>query len=145
MNRTLRFLAARAVPGVESAVRADGQVEAYTSVLGAPHGAALVTVRSTGSTLLCTVELVDHRDLVAVVARVRRLLDLDCRPGGRRRRRWLPTPDWPRSSAQTRDCARPGPSTASSWRCGRVVGQQISVAGAAHRLGADRGGPRRRR
>jgi AraC family transcriptional regulator of adaptative response / DNA-3-methyladenine glycosylase II len=74
-SATLDFLAARAIPGVEEMV--DG---VYSRVLTAPGGPALVSITAGTAALTCAVRLSDHRDLVAVVGRVRRLLDLDADP-----------------------------------------------------------------
>ncbi len=77
LTALLDFLGAHAVPGLES--YADG---VFTRVLDAPSGPALVSVATGGDdgAVLCTVRLTDTRDLVGVVARVRRLLDLDADP-----------------------------------------------------------------
>lgn len=77
----LAFLGAHAVPGLE---HYDGRT--FTRVLDAPGGPALVCLGAVSvragspSAIPCTVRLHDTRDLVAVVARVRRLLDLDADP-----------------------------------------------------------------
>jgi AraC family transcriptional regulator of adaptative response / DNA-3-methyladenine glycosylase II len=71
----LDFLGAHAVPGLESYV--DG---VFTRVLRAPSGPALVALGAGDGAVQCRVRLHDTRDLVAVVARVRRLLDLDADP-----------------------------------------------------------------
>ncbi len=69
-------LRAHVIDGVDSAE--DGS---YSRVLRAPGGPARFTVRSGApGHLLCDLTLTDHRDLTAVVARVRRLLDLDADP-----------------------------------------------------------------
>ena len=71
----LDFLGAHAVPGLESYV--DG---VFTRVLHAPSGPALVSLAPGDGAVQCQVRLRDTRDLVAVVARVRGLLDLDADP-----------------------------------------------------------------
>ncbi|HEU5265330.1 MAG TPA: DNA-3-methyladenine glycosylase 2 family protein, partial [Jatrophihabitans sp.] len=72
----LDFLGAHAVPGVEQ--YADG---VFTRVVDAPCGPALVSIEAgPGPAVRCRVRLTDTRDLVTVVARVRRLLDLDADP-----------------------------------------------------------------
>ncbi|MGN6608018.1 MAG: AlkA N-terminal domain-containing protein [Jatrophihabitans sp.] len=68
-------LAHRAVPGMEEA-----GPDRFTRVLRATHGSALVDVRPGGGHLVARVQLDDQRDLVQVVARVRRLFDLDADP-----------------------------------------------------------------
>jgi AraC family transcriptional regulator, regulatory protein of adaptative response / DNA-3-methyladenine glycosylase II len=71
----LDFLGAHAIAGLETYV--DG---VFTRVLGAPSGPALVAVSPGDGAVRCDVRLRDTRDLVTVVARVRRLLDLDADP-----------------------------------------------------------------
>ncbi|MGH8861208.1 MAG: AlkA N-terminal domain-containing protein [Jatrophihabitantaceae bacterium] len=75
LDFTLDFLGAHAVPGLESF-----EGGRYSRVLSAPGGAALVTVSRGNGAVACRVRLHDTRDLVTVVARVRRLLDLDADP-----------------------------------------------------------------
>ncbi|MGQ0773826.1 MAG: DNA-3-methyladenine glycosylase 2 family protein [Pseudonocardiales bacterium] len=71
----LEFLAARAVPGVESA--ADGR---YARTLRLPHGTATATLHPTPSYWDTTLRLTDLRDLPVAVSRLRRLLDADADP-----------------------------------------------------------------
>ncbi|HEY8302643.1 MAG TPA: AlkA N-terminal domain-containing protein, partial [Jatrophihabitans sp.] len=135
---TLDFLGAHAVPGLES--YADG---AYTRVLRGPGGPALVSVRPGDAALACTVRLHDTRDLVTVVARVRRLFDLDADPVAT-------------DTALSVDPAlaplllkRPGlraPGSVDGFETAMrtIVGQQISVRGARTVLGrivAEHGAP----
>lgn len=75
VSAVLDFLGAHAMPGLET--YADGVL---TRVLSAPSGPALVALSSGDGAVLCRVRLTHTRDLVAVVARVRRLLDLDADP-----------------------------------------------------------------
>ena len=71
----LRFLAARAVPGVEDVV--DG---VYRRSLRLPHGPAIVELADDGEAVRCALALADPRDMGPAVARCRRLLDLDADP-----------------------------------------------------------------
>ncbi|GAB3284389.1 AlkA N-terminal domain-containing protein [Parasphingorhabdus pacifica] len=71
----LRFLAARAVPGVE-AHDADG----YTRSLRLPHGTGIATLRPEADHFSCVLRLTELRDLGSAVTRLRRLLDLDADP-----------------------------------------------------------------
>jgi AraC family transcriptional regulator of adaptative response / DNA-3-methyladenine glycosylase II len=71
----LRFLALRAVPGVEEVV--DG---IFRRSLRLPHGPAVVELGDDGEAVRCALALADPRDLAPAVARCRRLLDLDADP-----------------------------------------------------------------
>lgn len=75
LSATLDFHGAHAVPGLES--YHDG---VFTRVVAAPSGPALVTLQPGDGAVRCRARLHDLRDLTAVVARVRRLLDLDADP-----------------------------------------------------------------
>src|SRR6478752_2870831 len=68
----LDFLGAHAIPGLEAYVD-----DVFTRVIDAPSGPALVSMQAGSGAVQCRVRLTDTRDLVTVVARVRRLLDLD--------------------------------------------------------------------
>jgi len=125
----LDYLGAHAVPGVEAYV--DGT---FTRVLRAPSGPALVQLAAGESAVLCTVRLADNRDLVAVVARVRRLLDLDADP--------VAADAVLLADARLAPLVRkrPGlrsPGTVDGFETavGTIVGQQVSVAGARTVLG----------
>lgn len=72
----LAFLAARAIPGVESIV--DG---AYGRTMRLAHGTGTAWLTPTHGHIDCTLSLTDMRDLGSAVSRVRRLLDLDADPG----------------------------------------------------------------
>ncbi|WP_314148602.1 AlkA N-terminal domain-containing protein [uncultured Leifsonia sp.] len=73
----LDFLSARAVPGMETA-GGDGT---YARALRLPHGPAVVRLTLSGTpdapAVECDAVLADVADLAPLVARVRRLLDLD--------------------------------------------------------------------
>jgi AraC family transcriptional regulator of adaptative response / DNA-3-methyladenine glycosylase II len=75
LSWALDFLGAHAVAGLEQ--YANGT---FTRVLRAPGGAALVSMTPGDGAVICQVRLHDTRDLVTVVSRVRRLLDLDADP-----------------------------------------------------------------
>jgi AraC family transcriptional regulator of adaptative response / DNA-3-methyladenine glycosylase II len=122
----LRFLGARAVPGVEAW---DGTQ--YRRALDLPHGHGVVECRACDGApaLLATFRLADLRDLAPAVARVRRLFDLDADP--------LAVAEVlgadPLLAASLR--ARPGLRCAASvdpheMLVRAIVGQQVSVAGA---------------
>ena len=69
----LRFLARRAVPGVEHH-DAGGT---YTRALNLPHGEGVVALTPADGHVRAALRLSDLRDLTAAVSRCRRLLDLD--------------------------------------------------------------------
>ena len=129
LGATLDFLGTRAIPGVEQ--YADG---VYSRVLHAPCGPALLSVSAGDGAVACRLRLTDQRDLVAVVARVRRLLDLDADPEAV-------------DAGLSADAAlaplvrkRPGlrsPGAADGFEMAvrAVVGQQVSVSGARTVLG----------
>jgi AraC family transcriptional regulator of adaptative response / DNA-3-methyladenine glycosylase II len=75
LTRTLDFLSRRAVPGLE-----DCAGTTYRRTLRLPHGAGLATLTPATGHVRAQLRLVDHRDLAAAVARLRRLLDLDADP-----------------------------------------------------------------
>lgn len=69
----LAFFAGHAVPGLE-----QGGEDFFARRLRLPGGTADLHIRLDGATgVLCTARLADVKDLSALVARVRRLLDLD--------------------------------------------------------------------
>jgi len=71
-----RFLAARAIPGVEIADETS-----YERALALPHGVAHFRVTATGrSHLELQIHSVDLKDLHRLITRVRRLFDLDSDP-----------------------------------------------------------------
>ena len=80
--RVLAFLGARAIAGMESAATGpDDPVAAYSRALRLPHGPAAIRLTLSGDAdapaVECAAELADMADLAPLVARVRRLLDLD--------------------------------------------------------------------
>ena len=130
LETALDFLAARAIPGVESLV--DG---VYRRALRLPGGPALIEVRPSGGAYLhCRVRLTDQRDLAAVVARTRRLLDLDADPvavdavfGA--------DPGLAALVAKRPGLRSPGSVDGFETAVRAVVGQQISVRGTRTLLG----------
>jgi AraC family transcriptional regulator of adaptative response / DNA-3-methyladenine glycosylase II len=71
----LRYLAARAVPGIEEV---DGRT--YRRSLRLPGGAAVAELALADGAVGCRLWLEDSRDAAAAVERCRRLLDLDADP-----------------------------------------------------------------
>lgn len=125
----LEFLGSHGVPGVESYAN-----DVYTRVLDAPSGPALISLQPGDSAVRCTVRLTDTRDLVAVVARVRSLLDLDADPvavdAALATDPALALPVGKRPGLRV-----PGAVDGFAMIIGTIVGQQISVAGARTVLG----------
>ncbi len=129
VGATLGFLGRRAISGVESF-----EAGRYTRTVRAPGGPARVGLSAADGGVACEVRLADQRDLRAVIARVRRLLDLDADPGAV-------------DAVLGRDpvlgglvAARPGlraPGAVDGFELAirAVVGQQISVMGASTILG----------
>ncbi|MEW9546998.1 AlkA N-terminal domain-containing protein [Nonomuraea sp. NPDC050783] len=120
----LAFLAARAIPGLESA---DG-----TSYTRAVPGGTITLTPLPGHVAL-DVTVADTRQLARVVARCRRLLDLDADPEAI-------SEALGRTSLRPLVAARPGlrvPGAFDGFELAvrAVVGQQVSVAGARTLLG----------
>ena len=124
-RRPLRFLAARAVPGVEEVAG-----DTYRRTLRLPHGDGLAELTPRAGHVECRLRLGELRDLGAAVERCRALFDLDADPQavdavlGRD----------PVLGSLVRRRARAGgyraPSTAPSSPCARSSAQQVSVAAA---------------
>jgi AraC family transcriptional regulator of adaptative response / DNA-3-methyladenine glycosylase II len=121
----IAFLGARAVPGVEEIV--DG---AYRRSLRLPRGAGIAELRPADGHVQATLHLDDLRDLGPAVERCRRLLDLDSDPqsivehlGGDRLLGPLV------KAAPGRRV--PGHVDAHELAIRAVLGQQVSLAGAA--------------
>ena len=126
---TLDFLSQRAIPGVESFA---GGV--FTRAVAAPHGPALVTLTAADRVVVCRARLTDLRDLVTVIARVRRLLDLDADPvavdcllGA--------DPALAPLVLKRPGLRSPGSVDGFEMAVRAIVGQQVSVAGARAVLG----------
>ncbi|MGD0834774.1 MAG: AlkA N-terminal domain-containing protein [Candidatus Dormibacteria bacterium] len=140
------FLAARAVPGVESLGDGDdplaaGAVPSYARALRTPHGAAVVVIGPGPGHVALRVRLDDLADLENVVRRCRRLLDLDSDPAsvaailGR-------DPLLRRLLAGSPGVRVPGSAEPFETAVRAVLGQQVSVAAArtlARRLVARHG------
>jgi AraC family transcriptional regulator, regulatory protein of adaptative response / DNA-3-methyladenine glycosylase II len=134
-----RFLAARAVAGVESA-----DATGYSRSLALPHGPATVEVRpepatsggaaAAAPTLLCEARLTDVADLAPLVARIRRLFDLDA--DARAIDDALATDPTLRASVRENPGLRvPGSVNAEEIVFRALIGQQVSVASARTALG----------
>jgi AraC family transcriptional regulator of adaptative response / DNA-3-methyladenine glycosylase II len=129
LTTLLDLLGAHAVPGLEQ--HADG---VFSRVLAAPHGPALVSLSAGDGAVVCRARLHDTRDLVAVVARVRRLLDLDADPvavdavlGN--------DPALAPLVGKRPGLRSPGTVDGVETAVRTIVGQQISVSGARTVLG----------
>ncbi|MEU6729032.1 AlkA N-terminal domain-containing protein [Nonomuraea wenchangensis] len=124
VDAVFAFLSARAIPGLESADRTS-----YARAV--PGGTITLTPRSDHVALDVAVD--DTRQLARVVARCRRLLDLDADPEAI-------SEALGRTSLGPLVAARPGlrvPGTFDGFELAvrAVVGQQVSVAGARTLLG----------
>jgi len=125
-TQVMRFLAARAISGVE-AVSEDR----YVRTLRLPHGPGLVDIRPlTGRAgMVASLRLTDLRDLAPCVNRLRRLYDLDADPVSVD----AALSDDPVLGPLVR--ARPGlrvPGTVDPYETAvrAIIGQQVSVAAA---------------
>ncbi len=138
-QRMLGFLAARAIPGVESVQ--DGW---YRRTIQLPNGTGILSLgllepapgqRRPGPRYIdCELQLEDLRDLTAAVQRCRRLLDLDADPEAVTG--YLSADPVLGPLAQAHPGRRsPGQVDGSELALRAVLGQQVSVA-AARRLGA---------
>ncbi|HEV8560113.1 MAG TPA: AlkA N-terminal domain-containing protein [Actinophytocola sp.] len=125
----LGFLAARAIPGVESVVDDE-----YARTLSLPHGQGTARLRPADGHVECTLRLTDMRDLGSAVARLRRLLDLDADPGAVDE--LLSTdPALAPQVAATPGIRLPGCVDAAEIVSRALIGQQITVAAARTALG----------
>lgn len=129
LTTTLEFLGKRAIAGVESFDQ-----HAYTRTMRLPHGAAIIQLSDGSDHVRARLRLTDHRDLSAVVFRIRRLLDLDADP--------VAVDEVLSRQAALRPLIRarpglrsPGSVDAFEMAVRAVVGQQVSVGGARTVLG----------
>jgi AraC family transcriptional regulator of adaptative response / DNA-3-methyladenine glycosylase II len=136
-----RFLATRAVPGVE-----EGDASHYRRAMALPHGAATATVQAPEPGqryVLATLVLEDLRDLTTAVKRLRQLFDLDADPEAVAE--VLGTDPFLATAVEARPGLRvPGAVDGDELAVRAVLGQQVSVAGAralAGRLAAAYGRP----
>ena len=125
----LDFLGAHAIPGVDQ--YSDGE---FTRVIAAPCGPALASVSAGEGAVRCRARLTDTRDLITVVARVRRLLDLDADPVAvddvlGRDQQLAPL------VSKRPGLRAPGSVDGFETAVGTIVGQQVSVRGARTVLG----------
>jgi len=133
LDRMLGFLAARAIPGVESVE--DGR---YRRTLLLPNGTGLMSVGSPGGEagyIDCELQLEDLRDLTAAVQRCRRLLDLDADPETVSASLAASGPVLAPLVLARPGRRVPGHVDGNELALRAVLGQQVSVA-AARRLGA---------
>ena len=124
----LRWLAVRAVPGVE--VAGPG---AYARAIALPGGPASFHLRTDGTRVLLRARLTALADVPVLVARVRRLLDLDADP--------VAVDDALAAEPAVAPLVRavpgirlPGAVDAHEMLLRAIVGQQISVAAARTQL-----------
>jgi AraC family transcriptional regulator, regulatory protein of adaptative response / DNA-3-methyladenine glycosylase II len=131
LDRMFRFLAARAIPGIEVAA-----ADSYARTMRLPNGFGILSLRPVPgeSWVDCSLALSDLRDVTAAVQRCRRLLDLDADP-------WAISGFF-RADPLLGPLAADHPGRRSIGAVDgdeiavrAVLGQQVSVA-AARRLGA---------
>jgi AraC family transcriptional regulator, regulatory protein of adaptative response / DNA-3-methyladenine glycosylase II len=130
LDRMLGFLAARAIPGVESV--ADGR---YRRTLLLPNGTGILSVGPGDDYIDCELQLEDLRDLTAAVQRCRRLLDLDADPAAVAAALADSGPVLGPLALASPGRRVPGHVDGNELALRAVLGQQVSVA-AARRLGA---------
>ncbi|HEY7597033.1 MAG TPA: AlkA N-terminal domain-containing protein [Actinophytocola sp.] len=126
----MAFLAARAVPGVESVV--DGK---YGRTLRLPHGPGTAWLRPADGHFDCTLRLTDMRDLGSAVARLRRLFDLDADPSAVSSVLGA-DPALAPSVVAVPGVRLPGSVDGAEIVTRALIGQQISVGAARTALGA---------
>jgi AraC family transcriptional regulator of adaptative response / DNA-3-methyladenine glycosylase II len=129
LRRTLEYLSRRAIDGVENY---DG--DTFTRTMQLPNGAALVRVSDGGGYVRCRIRLVDQRDLVAAVARIRGLLDLDADPVAVDET-LAADPDLAPLVDLRPGLRSPGAVDGFELAVRAIVGQQVSVSGARTLLG----------
>lgn len=120
----LRFLGARAVPGVEEIV--DG---VYRRTLRLPGGAGIVALSADDRHVRCALQLDDPRDRGAAIATARRLLDLDAEPAAIASHLGADSLLAP-LVRRAPGLRVPGAANGAELAIRAVIGQQISVAGA---------------
>ena len=131
LSRMFRFLAARAIPGVEAA-----SSDRYRRTISLPNGCGVLSLRIVpGSAWVdCSLALSDLRDVTAAVQRCRRLLDLDADPAAIAGF-FSGDPVIGPLAANCPGRRSPGAVDGNELAIRAVLGQQVSVA-AARRLGA---------
>jgi len=126
----LNWLAARAVAGLELVVRGEGgAVEEYSRAVRLDGGAAVLTLRPEPGGVALTARLEHLQDLPALLARVRRMLDLDADPDAVDRA-LAAHPLVARSITASPGIRIPGSLDATEMLTRAVLGQQVSVAAA---------------
>ncbi|MGZ4280213.1 MAG: DNA-3-methyladenine glycosylase family protein [Solirubrobacteraceae bacterium] len=126
----LRWLAARAVPGVEEIA---GDV--YRRSLRLPRGPGVVELEPLSDGVRCRLSLADRRDVTAAVQRCRRLFDLESDPGVVTEHLGADPLIGPLVSASP-GLRVPGAVDGAELAVRAVLGQQVSVPAA--RTGAGR-------
>ncbi|MFZ9628548.1 MAG: AlkA N-terminal domain-containing protein [Ilumatobacteraceae bacterium] len=124
-----RFLATRAVPGVEEAHAHEDGSWSYRRSLRLARGAGVVTVHWSDSGLSCSLALDDVADLPAAVQRTRRLFDLDADPSAITGHLGTDPLLGPLVAARP-GLRSPGHPDGAELLVRAVLGQQVSVAGA---------------
>jgi AraC family transcriptional regulator of adaptative response / DNA-3-methyladenine glycosylase II len=132
IGRMIRFLGARAIPGVETVTGGT-----YRRTINLPNGTGVAALRAAepaAAYIECELQLQDLRDLAPAVQRCRRLLDLDADPATVTA--FLSRSEILRPAVAACPGRRvPGHVDGAELAIRAVLGQQVSVA-AARRLGA---------
>ncbi|MGH3763093.1 AlkA N-terminal domain-containing protein [Actinophytocola sp.] len=126
----MAFLAARAIPGVESV-----EDRAYGRTLRLPHGTGTAWLRPADGHFHCALRLTDLRDLGSAVSRLRRLFDLDADPNAVAEVLGA-DPALAQSVAAAPGVRLPGSVDGAEIVTRALIGQQISVAAARTALGS---------
>lgn len=124
-ERLQRFFAARAIAGVESATG-----ESFARTLDLPFGQAIVHLTAAPRAVEARFELCDLRDLATAVERVRRLCDLDADPIASDAA-LAADPALAPAVAKGPGLRVPGSVSANELAIRAVLGQQVSIRGAA--------------
>lgn len=125
----LKFLAARAVAGVEAVVE-----ETYARTLSLPGGPAVIVCRLSDHDVVATVLATDRGEVEPALTTVRQILDLDADPGPIQAR--LRADELLRPLVDDRPGLRsPGSADGHELLVRAITGQQVSVAGARTTLG----------
>lgn len=124
-RRLLAFLAARAIPGVETV-----DTDRYARTGRGPGGGYVISIEFTSGAVALNVSADDVADLPSIVAAARRLLDLDADPQAIADVLTNTHPAMAELVAQAPGLRVPGQTDGFEVAFRAILGQQVSVAGA---------------